>query len=906
MKPFNPERWQKLKELFHHALEYEPAKRAEFLAEACGSDEDLRREAQSLLEPHDGQESLFESPAFEAAAALIVEDAQVQTGETISHYRIQEKLGSGGMGDVYLAIDTKLGRRVALKMLPQLFSTSAERLRRFQQEASAASALNHPNIITIYEIGEAGGHEYIATEFIEGDTLRQLMDSHNPTLAERLDIATQAAAALEAAHEAGIVHRDIKPENIMIRRRDGIVKVLDFGLAKLTQRSADKRITDSELATRQLVKTMAGVVMGTTYYMSPEQARGADIDERTDIWSLGVVLYEMVTGEKPFSGDTAEDVRASILKDPTPALSNVPTTIRAIVEKALRKEKTHRYQTAADMLGDLLIARGDSTPDAEPPRTEPQPAFDSNVAASNQAQSTQGILHSTSSAEYIVNEIKQHRKGLLVAFACLLLMVAAGIALTALYISRSNKAAAEAPIDSIAVLPFVNESKDPNTEYLSDGISDSIINRLSQLSNLRVASLSSALRYKGQTVDPSTVGRDLKVRAVLIGWMTKRGDNDYSFRAELVDVRDNHRIWGGRYDNRQISDLLAMQEQISRDISDNLRLRLSGEDQQRLAKTETTNSEAYQLYLQGRYYWNRYTEEGFRKGIDYFKQAVNKDPNYALAYSGLADSYSVMGDVSYLRPSEAYPQAEEFAKKALALDEKLPQAHISLGMVKIFYTWDWAGAEKELQRAKELNPNYADVYHFYGHYLEMVGRTKEAIAETQRGVGLDPTSLILNAELGLAYWFDRQPDAAVAQGRKALDLDKNFFYASYIMAVGYENGAKYQEAIEELNRARPISNDWSFIVAELAYSNGRLGKKTEALKLIQQLKNRSARGEYIDSFLIATAYAGLDDKDQTFAWLEKAYQERGGICFLKVDGHFDLVRNDPRFAQLLRRMGLTP
>jgi TolB-like protein/Tfp pilus assembly protein PilF len=449
----------------------------------------------------------------------------------------------------------------------------------------------------------------------------------------------------------------------------------------------------------------------------------------------------------------------------------------------------------------------------------------------------------------------------------------------------------------------VNESNDPNAEYLSDGISDSIINRLSQFSNLRVASLSSALRYKGRAIDVASVGRDLKVRAVLIGWMIKRGET-LSVRTELVDVHDNRRLWGATYPNRQLSDLLHVQEEISQRIFENLRLRFTGENQQLIAKRETRNGEAYQLYLQGRFYWNKYTEEGFRKSIEYFKQAVEKDPAYALAYSGLADAYSLLGELAVRPPRESFPHARTYAEKALALDETLADAHLSLGIVQLLYEWDWAGAEKELRRAKELDPNNPQIYHFYGHYLQIVGRVDEAINETKRGLELDPTSLVVNAELGWAYYCARRYDQAIAQDRKTLEFDPNFVYSSWVISQSYAQTKRYQESLVELKRARTIDANWSYLIAELAYAHAVSGERSDAERILQQLKERAAR-EYIDAILIAYIYVGLGQKDQAFVWLEKAYQERAGLMpWLKTEPKWDPLREDARFAELLRRTGI--
>jgi serine/threonine protein kinase/Tfp pilus assembly protein PilF len=904
-----PGRWQLIDQLFHEALNRQRDERTQFLAQACADDELLRKEVEALVASHEGADSFIEAPASALAAALLAKGhGGLRIGDSIGPYTIRSVLGIGGMGEVYLAQDTRLGRQVALKLLPTQFTASPERVRRFELEARAASALNHPNIVTIHEISDNEGKQFIVTEFVEGKTIRDVMTERTISLMETLDVTIQAASALDAAHKAGIVHRDIKPENMMLRN-DGYLKILDFGLAKLTE--LPTLSADSSFSTQ--IKTNPGMVMGTVQYMSPEQTQGEEIDARTDLWSLGVVLFEMLNGYVPFEGKTTSHVIVSILEsEPKPFKQEVSSELQRILTKALRKPRDMRYQSARDLMvdvknlkqelevGDRLKVASTSTPVAGETVTEIKTA--ASVGRSTNQTIQKQVGHPTSSAEYLVGEVKRHKRGLFIIIASLII----GVAILSWYmVSRRTKVAQPIDaIDSVAVLPFVNESNDPGAEYLSDGISDSIINRLSQLSNLRVASLSSSLRYKGQAIDAAAVGRDLKVRAVLIGWMTKRGDS-LSVRTELVDVQDNRRLWGANYPNRQLSDLLQVQEEISQRISENLRLRFSGEDQQLLAKRETRNSEAYQLYLQGRFYWNKYTEEGFRKSIEYFKRAIEKDPAYALAYSGLADAYSLLGELSVAPPKESFPQARTYAEKALALDETLPDAHLSLGIVELLYEWDWPGAEKELRRAKELDPNNPQVYHFYAHYLQSVERMEESINETKRGVELDPTSLVINAELGWAYYCARHHDQAIAQGRKTLELDPNFVYTSWVIAQSYEQTEKYQESVAELKRARTIDAKWPYIIAELGYAYAVSGERSEAEKILQQLNERAAR-EYIDAILIAYIYVGLGQKDQAFAWLEKAYQERSGLMpWLKGEPKWDPLRGDARFADLVRRVDTT-
>ena len=618
-----PERWQQINQLFHSALEHERGQRAAFLAAACaGDDEALRAEVASLVASHEQAESFIERDASDVAAELLAGgNNRLGAGQQLGHYTITALLGAGGMGEVYLAEDLTLGRRIALKLLPAKFTTDAERVHRFEQEARAASALNHPNIVTIHEIGRADSTHFIATEFIDGETLRASLAGTRLKLDELLDIATQVASALAAAHEAGIVHRDIKPENIMLRRRDQIVKVLDFGLAKLAARPA--AAVDAEAPTKALVKTGAGVVMGTVQYMSPEQARGAEVDARTDIWSLGVVLYEMVTCRAPFEGETPSHVIVSLMESEPPPLTRsaqVPAELERIVTKALRKKREERYQAASDLALDLKSLKQELEVEARLKRSY-QPDTNGKAATTQSGGQVVETVHETaeriadvvtarptSSAEYLVSEIKRHRRGAALAAATVTLLAVATVAYF-FYLARSGEA-----IDSVAVLPFVNASGDPNAEYLAEGVSDSIINSLLRLPNLKVNSLNSVLRYKGQQIDPQAVGREQNVRAVLMGRMTHRGD-DMTISAELVDVSDNRRLWGGQY-NRKLSDILVVQDEIAREITEGLRLRLTGEEKKQLSKQPTENTEAYLLYSLGKYSSRPMTKRHLRRALN--------------------------------------------------------------------------------------------------------------------------------------------------------------------------------------------------------------------------------------------------------------------------------------------------
>jgi len=911
----NPERWQQIDQLFQAALGLAPEARSAFLAEACGGDEELRREVESLLESDERAESFIEAPAFERAAGLLAEEAApTPVGRRFGHYRILSLLGAGGMGEVYLAQDTRLGRKVALKLLPVRFTQDAARVHRFKQEARAASATNHPNIITIYEIGqaapEAGGTHFIATEFVEGETLRRHLAGTRLTLTAALEVAAQVAAALAAAHDTGVVHRDIKPENIMLRP-DGYVKVLDFGLAKLTELPSDA--VDTGAPTQTAMTTEPGLVMGTVAYMSPEQARGLKVDARSDIFSLGVVLYEMIAGCAPFAGATRSDVLAAILTaEPAPLTQHapeVPPELNRVVAQALRKDREERYQTIKDLLSDLKDLKQELEFKAKLERS-PQPE------ARNQAQAARGSepaelqpaepaaadtdkeagTRTTSSAEYLVGEIKRHKLGAVLA----LVMLIAALSAVAYFSPFGGSGQA---IDSLAVLPFVNAGADPNTEYLSEGITDSLISNLSQLPKLKVKSRSAVLRYKGREADPQAVGRELGVRAVLTGRVTQRGDG-LALSVELVDARDSNQLWGGQY-NRRLADILVVQEEIASHITEKLRLRLTGAEQQRLARRSAGNPEAYRLYLKGRYYTSRLTQEGFEKGIESFNQAIALDPNYALAYAGLGGCYINAVDL-ILPPREAMPKAKEALRRALAVDDTLAQAHVALAVIHWQYDWDWAAAEREFRRAIELNPNEARVHASYGFFLALMGRFDEGIAEEKRAQELDPLFVGASLQLGVVLHLARRYDQAVEQARQTINMDPNFWLAHTVLGRAYEQQGQLQDAIAECQKARQIDDTTAEILMDLGRAYAVAGQRAEAAAVLAELQARSRRS-YVAPFHIAMVYVGLGQKEQALAWLERAYRERSWyLTWLKVAPEFDSLRPDPRFADLLRRVGLQP
>src|SRR5271168_1143354 len=667
-------------------------------------------------------------------------------GQTISHYRILRKLGSGGMGVVYEAEDTKLGRHVALKFLPEELAQDAQALERFQREARAASALNHPNICTLYEIDEAAGQQFIAMELLEGQTLQQRIAGKSLDAENLFELAMQIASALEAAHGKGIVHRDIKPANIFVTTL-GQAKMLDFGLAKLAPAGAEASNDPTMTAERNL--TEPGQAMGTVAYMSPEQVAGKELDARSDLFSFGAVLYEMATGRQAFSGSTTGIIFNSILEK-NPALVSrmnpeLPAKLEEIIGKALEKDREVRYQHAGDMRADLKRLRRDTT---------------SGTTAAKVANPTPWW---------------RTRSAGIVAVAALLLAVGV-IGARYWWMNRSPA------IGSVAVLPFTESSADPATEFLQEGISEGITDALSQMPNLKVMASSSVFRYKGKDGDPQQAGKDLKVDAVLTGRMVRSGDT-LAVSAELVNVADGSQIWGERY-NEKMADISALQQEIVSDISSKLQLKLSGKEKERLARRPTEDAEAYKLYLQGRQELNKFTDPGWRKAAEYFQQAVDKDPNYAAAYAGLADAYVLLGYNVDMPTKEAYEKARVAAERSIALDDTLPEAHAALAR----YQWvkmELAAAEHEYRRALELNPNLALAHSGYSAYLASVGRFAEAEDQGRRAQELDPLSLQVNAWLGELSYYEHDFDKAISRSEKVLETDPNYAYPHITLSDTY-------------------------------------------------------------------------------------------------------------------------
>jgi eukaryotic-like serine/threonine-protein kinase len=866
------ERWRQVDRISASALRRRPDERAAFLDEECDGDEELRMDVDSII-AHGQAEDFMERPVAEEAARLVAKVAdEPLDGQTVGPYKILRRLGAGGMGEIYLARDARLARPVALKLLSAHFTADEEHVRRFRREALAASALNHPNILTVYEVGRWRGRDFIAAEYVEGVTLRALMRGKKLSLPEALDTALQIAAALSAAHGAGIVHRDIKPENVMIRP-DGLVKVLDFGIAKYAEPPAHAR--DSK---QSWVMTATGVVIGTTAYMSPEQTRGVGVDARSDVWSLGVILYEMVARRLPFPGKTPTDRVAAILEREPEPLSRlrrgVPPELERIVGRTLAKNRDERYTRVAEMAEDLRRLRA-TLGDERPFRfTMPAPA--------------RGLL-------------LYGRRRVVVRLAVLLLVMTAALA-AGIYFLRPGAGGAQ--ITSLAVLPLANAGGSADAEYLSDGITESLIDSLSQLPNLKVMSRNSVFRYKGQEVDARTVGNTLGVSAVLMGRLVQRGD-DLTVSVELVDAGDNSHLWGGQY-SRKMADLLALQSEVTRDVSRKLRARLSSPDEQRLAKSYTGNPEAYQLYLKGRYHLLKNTRPEIQTGVSYFRQAIEVDPSYALAHAGLAEAYRLLAISGEMPPTELMPQAKAAARKAVEIDDGLAEAHTALGHVIFWHDWDWEAAENQFRRALELDPNSADAHGAYANLLSYTGRHDEAIAEIKRARELDPLNPRTNVIEGVTLINAGRADEALDTLRKTLKLEPNYWFARQYAASAYIEKGMYPEAIAEAREAREFPDVPTRPAAFLGYALAKSGRRAEARAEVEGLLKLS-KERYVPPYNIAMIYNGLGKRDETLAWLERGYREREPrMVFLKVEPKWNNLRDDPRFQDLLRRVGFTP
>jgi serine/threonine-protein kinase len=804
--------------------------------------------------------------------------------ESIAHYQIIKKLGAGGMGEVYLALDTKLDRKVAIKIL-QPNSLAEENLkRRLIREAQAAAKLDHPNICAVYDVNEAKSLTYIVMQYIEGDTLAEKMERQPLELSTALAIAEQAAEGLAEAHKHGIVHRDIKPQNMIITP-SGQLKILDFGLAK-QMRPSDS--VDNNAPTATLLST-PGHVLGTMPYMSPEQVQGEPLDGRSDIFSLGVTLYEMLAGKHPFQDKSAAVTMSRILlSDPIPTeqfQAQVSPDLQALLNKMLSKDKAARYQKAQDFLTDLRQLRT-------------QPVANFTQADAVRTKLFAAITSTEKPADSILSKARRHKWALL----------ASGLALALLVVATSRLVSTE-HLDSLAILPFSYVSNDsqsmanPDREYLSDGMTESIINNLSQLANLKVIARTSVFRYKGKELDVHAVGLELNVRAVLVGQIKQEGD-ELRTTVELIDVPGNRSIWGATY-QRKVGDIQTVQKEIARSVSEKLGLKLTGADQTQLAKTDTESGEAYEAYLKGRYHWNKRTDEGFKQAINFFQKAIVKDPNYALAYTGLADCYTLRSDYGFLAPKEGYALAKGAVTLALRYDESLAEAHTSLASIKAVTDWDWQGAENEYRRAIELNPKYATAHHWYATQLLIQDRLDEALQEIKKAQQLDPLSLGINKDFAVILLYAREYDKALEQCRKTLEIEPDFGVMSIYIAQIYELKQKYSEATAELEKAHAAAPEDVEITYGLGQAYALNGKKDAALKISNEL-NQPGKQNVYQPKEAAYLYALLGEKEQAVAILQKAAENHYlSVAELNTDPRLTELRKDARVVEILQKIGLS-
>ena len=765
--------------------------------------------------------------------------------ETLSHYRIIKELAAGAMGEVYLAEDTRLGRHVALKVLPASYEYDPERRTKFLAEARATSALRSPHIAAIYDIGEHEGSMYIVMEYVEGELLEEKIKRGPLQVSEAIDLAAQIADALSEAHSLGIVHCDVKAANLIVNQR-GMIKLLDFGIAAAAAASNEGESDDRTKKVGQ--QTVVGFVAGTVSYMSPEQAIGRALDHRSDIFSLGVVLYEMLTGRLPFDGDTPIETMDNIIHaEPMPVARfnyAVPTDLDRVVRKCLEKDREWRYQSVRELLIDLRNLQRDSDSGARP-------------ATAGLARQTRVVTR-----------------------------------------PRSRKI-----IDSLAILPLANQSGDPDLEYLTDGVTEALINNLSRVAKLRVMARSTVFRYQGrETPDPQQIGHELGVRAVLVGRLLRRADS-LVIKLELVDAIDGSHLWGDQY-AREMSDILTLEHEISAEISEQLRLKLTSAQKRSLTKKSTENSEAYQVYLKGRYYWNKRTEEGITRSIEFFEQAIALDAKFALAYAGLADSYNLLASYSAKPLATPFLRAKATALKALSLDDKLAEAHAALAAVKLWREFDWNAAEQGFRKAIELNPAYSTAHLWLALYLASMERMDEALAEIQLAYELDPLSRVINLNRARILHFARQYDQAIARSRKTIEMFPDYLIAHRRLGMSYGEKGMFQEAEAEFRKALALSPNDSETMSAMAYAYAAAGRTDDA-RAIQHRLQQLAIESYVSPYSLARVHIALGEFDEAFEYLERSYQERHGILtYLMVEPLFDRVRSDPRFTDLLRRMDL--
>lgn len=880
--------WEQAKEIFVNAIGLAPDERLPFVESECSGDSALFEEVTSLLDSYE-DDSFLETPATRAIAeTLLFDGPKFAPGKILGRYKIVRQLGTGGMGEVYLAEDNQLDRKVAIKVLNKRFSFNSANIQRFIREAKAASALNHPNILVIHEIGESDNAKYIVSEYVAGRTLREVLKHSRIEVSVVLDIAIQVAGALSEAHGERIIHRDIKPENIVVRP-DGYVKVLDFGLAKLM--GGGPALSGSGHTAETHNKTAEGLILGTVNYMSPEQAKGEQVDERTDIFSLGSLLYEMITGCTPFEGGSLSETFANLIKVEPPPLSrhgeDIPDELQRIVSKLLQKDKDKRYQTMSDALVDLKALREDLAFGERLDRSTPSgDAVRSADLGVGRFDLPSGIFSNP------------RRTGIITSLIVLILI--AGALGGYYYYSRRSGPVTLNGKKTLAVLPFVNSSQDPDVEYLSDGITENVINNLSQISGLKVMPRNSSFKFKDDQNDISAIASKLRVENIITGDIKQLGGK-LVVNVHLIDASDDSQIWGKQY-IRSSADIFAVQSEIASEVAQTLKVRLTDTDTRRLNKRYTDNVEAYQLFLKGQYSWNKHTRDDVLKSIEFYNQALEKDPHYALAYYGLSAAYGVLGN-NFMPPREAFPKAKAYAAKAIEIDETLAEAHGAMAAVNLYYDWDWAAAEKELKRGQQLDPDSPQLCLLEGDRLEIKGRFDEAKAQRKRTLEIDPLLPQFNYVDGATSYFAGEYDDAVTQLEKTVELEPRYYQTYVFLGQAYEQKAMYAKAIETYQRGMTIGHGPD-LVAALGHAYALQGDREKAENALEELRKMS-RETYVSPYWFAELYVGLNDKDQTLNWLEKAFQDRSDLLiWLNVEPTFKPMHDHPRFQDLVRRIGL--
>ena len=857
-----PERWQQVKRVLENVLERAPSERAFFLAQACDGDQALRQEVESLLATDEqGRSSFLQSPP----------SLRLVRGMRLGDYEIQSLLGAGGMGEVYRARDSRLRRDVAIKVLPAFVASDPERLRRFEQEATAAAALNHPNILAVYQMGIYDGTPYLVSELLEGETLREQMKRGPMAVHRVMDYSIQIARGLAVAHEKGIVHRDLKPENLVVTR-DGRVKILDFGLAKLMHPQPGSEHSASTFGG----ETEPGVVMGTVGYMAPEQVRGQPADHRADIFALGAILYEMLAGKRAFQKPTSPETMTAILNEDPPEISqvasNLPPALQRVVHRCLEKNPEQRFQSASDLAFGLETL------------SDPRGSAHLAPAAKAETGGRKRLILSAGIAAALL-------LGLLLAFNVASLR------------DRVSGHAAAPHIESLAVLPLENFSQDPSQDYFADGMTEVLIADLSQIGKLRVISRTSVMRFKQAKKPLPEIARELNVDAVVEGSVLSSGGR-VRITAQLIYAPTDRHLWAKSYE-RSLSDVLLLQSEVARAIADEIRITLTPQEELQLGGARRVNPEANDAYLRGKYYWGKRTPDDLKKAFEYFKQALGKDPRYAPAYLGIAEYYSVLPFYTGSAPDEVFPKAKQAVSKALELDDTLAEAHGADAYTKAYYDWDWAGAEEEFKRSLALDPNNATVHHRYSRFLASLGRIDEALAEIKRARELDPLSLVAKANVGVVYYFGRRYDQAIDELKRLLETQPDFSVAHWGLGLAYEQKRMYWQAIEEFEKAAALEKDDPNSIASLGHAYAVTGNKGAALKTIDELNVLAKHGD-VSPYQLAVVYVGLGEKDRAFESLEKAKVERSTLLtYLKMDPRFDSLRSDPRFQDLLRGMGLS-